>query len=63
MKVSHKLLSRCKSVIKEVIRWNIIEMFGWVKVKKAFQEVHERICATHASGHMTARQIQRSGIS
>jgi hypothetical protein len=57
MKVSHKLLSRCKSVIKEVIRWNIIEMFGWVKVKKAFQEVHERICATHANKHMMARQI------
>jgi hypothetical protein len=31
------------------------------KKKKALQEVHEGICATHASGHMTIKQIQRSG--
>ncbi|XP_011009973.1 PREDICTED: uncharacterized protein LOC105114938 [Populus euphratica] len=32
-----------------------------VRAKVALQEIHEGICATHASGHMMARQMQRSG--
>ncbi|XP_061945039.1 uncharacterized protein LOC133669048 [Populus nigra] len=32
-----------------------------IEAKVALQEIHEGICATHASGHMMARQLQRSG--
>jgi hypothetical protein len=26
-------------------------MFGWERRKTMLQEIHEEICATHASGH------------
>jgi hypothetical protein len=44
---SNETLLRCLDVIE-------------AKKKKALQKVHEGICATHASRHMMARQIQRS---
>ena len=59
--VSHRLLPWCKSVIQEVVQRNIIEMFGCDRRKKALKEAHEGICASHASGYMTVRQIQSSG--
>jgi len=31
-----------------------------IEAKVALQEIHEGICATHANGHMMARQMQRS---
>jgi len=32
-----------------------------LEANKALQEVHEGICATHANGHMMAKQMQRAG--
>jgi hypothetical protein len=32
-----------------------------IEEKKVLQEAHEGICASHASGYMTVRQIQSSG--
>ncbi|XP_073262690.1 uncharacterized protein [Populus alba] len=32
-----------------------------IEAKVALQEIHEGICATHASGHVMAKQMQRSG--
>jgi hypothetical protein len=48
-------------VLYKRFRWNIVEMFWWDKSKKVLQEVHEGICATHTSGYMTTKKIQRSG--
>ena len=31
------------------------------EAKKIVHEIHERVCGTHASGHVMARQIMRAG--
>ena len=31
------------------------------KTKKIMHEIHERVCGTHANGHIMARQITRAG--
>jgi hypothetical protein len=38
----------------------LLRYLDGMEVKKAFQEVHEGVCATHTSRHMTTRQIKRS---
>jgi len=35
----------------------LLRCFNGAGAKKALQKAHEGICATHASGHMTTRQI------
>ena len=39
----------------------VLRCLDEIAVKVALQEIHEGICATHARGHMMARQMQRSG--
>jgi hypothetical protein len=39
----------------------LLRCLDGIKAKKVPQEAHEGICANHAGGHITARQIQRLG--
>jgi hypothetical protein len=39
----------------------LLRCLGDLEANKALKEVHEGICATHASRHMMARQLQRAG--
>jgi hypothetical protein len=39
----------------------LLRCLGGLEANKALQEVHGGICATHANGHMMARQMQRAG--
>ena len=45
-----------KSFNRALLRW-----LNEVDTRNALQEVHERICSTHASRHMMAEKIQRAG--
>jgi len=46
---------------KRSFNGTLLRCLDEIEVKVALQEIREGICATHASGHMMARQMQRSG--
>jgi hypothetical protein len=46
---------------KRSFNGTLLRCLDEIEAKVALQEIHEGICATHASGHMMARQMQRSG--
>jgi hypothetical protein len=44
---------------KRSLDGTLLRYLDGMEVKKAFQEVHEGVCATHASRHMTTIQIKK----
>ena len=46
---------------KRSFNGTLLRCLDEIEAKVALQEIHEGICATHASGHMMTRQLQRSG--
>ncbi|XP_061965340.1 uncharacterized protein LOC133689500 [Populus nigra] len=46
---------------KRSFNGTLLRCLDEIEAKVALQQIHEGICATHASGHMMARQLQRSG--
>ena len=46
---------------KRSFNGTVLRCLDEITAKVTLQEIHEGICATHARGHMMARQMQRSG--